>query len=58
MAINLKDLYDQYGGNPNKLSPIKGNCPLGYYDNDPEFSNDALGAARFVAQRLGVTLLT
>ena len=55
MAINLKDLYDQYGGNPNKLSPIKGNCPLGYYDNDPEFSNDALGAARFVAQRLGVT---
>ena len=55
MAINLKDLYDQYGGNPNKLSPVKGNCPLGYYDNDPEFSNDALGAARFVAQRLGVT---
>jgi hypothetical protein len=55
LAINLKDLYDQYGGNPNKLSPVKGNCPLGYYDNDPEFSNDALGAARFVAQRLGVT---
>ena len=55
MAINLRDLYDQYGGNPNKLSPVKGNCPLGYYVNDPEFTNDALGAARFVAQRLGVT---
>lgn len=55
MAINLRDLYDQYGGNPNKLTPVKNNCPLGYYDNDPEFTNDALGAARFVAQRLGVT---
>jgi hypothetical protein len=55
IAINLRDLYDQYGGNPNKLTLVRGNCPLGYYDNDPEFNNDALGAARFVAQRLGVT---
>jgi hypothetical protein len=55
MAINLKDLYDQYSGNPNFLTPVKGNTPLGYYNNDPEFTNDALGAARYVAQRLGVT---
>jgi hypothetical protein len=55
MAINLKDLYDQYNGNPNYLTPVKGNTPLGYYNNDPEFTNDALGAARYVAQRLGVT---
>ena len=55
MAINLKDLYDQYNGNPNYLTPVKGNTPLGYYSNDPEFTNDALGAARYVAQRLGVT---
>jgi hypothetical protein len=55
MAINLRDLYDQYNGNPNKLSPVKGNTPFEYYTNDPEFTTDALGVARFVAQRLGVT---
>ena len=36
MAINLRDLYDQYNGNPNKLSPVKGNTPFEYYTNDPE----------------------
>jgi hypothetical protein len=55
MAINLRDLYDQYNGNPNKLTPVKGNTPLEYYTNDPEFTTDSLGVARFVAQRLGVT---
>ena len=55
MAINLRDLYDQYNGNPNKLSPVKGNTPFEYYTNDPEFTTDALSVARFVAQRLGVT---
>ena len=55
MAINLRDLYDQYNGNPNKLTPVKGNTPFEYYTNDPEFITDALGVARFVAQRLGVT---
>jgi len=55
MAINLRDLYDQYNGNPNKLSPVKGNTPFEYYTNDPEFTSDALSVARFVAQRLGVT---
>lgn len=55
MAINLRDLYDQYNGNPNKLSPVKGNTPFEYYTNDPEFTTDALGVCRFVAQRLGVT---
>jgi len=55
MAINLRDLYDQYNGNPNKLTPVKGNTPFEYYTNDPEFTTDALGVARFVAQRLGVT---
>ena len=55
MAINLRDLYDQYNGNPNKLSPVKGNTPFEYYTNDPEFTTDALGVTRFVAQRLGIT---
>jgi len=55
MAINLRDLYDQYNGDPNELSPVKGNTPFEYYTNDPEFTTDALGVARFVAQRLGVT---
>lgn len=55
MAINLRDLYDQYNGNPNRLSPVKGNTPFEYYTNDPEFTTDALGVCRFVAQRLGVT---
>jgi hypothetical protein len=55
MAINLRDLYDQYNGNPNRLSPVKGNTPFEYYTNDPEFTTDALSVARFVAQRLGVT---
>jgi hypothetical protein len=55
MAINLKDLYDQYNGDPTKLSPIKGNTPFEYYTNDPEFTTDALSVVRFVAQRLGVT---
>ena len=55
MAINLKDLYDQYNGDPTKLTPIKGNTPFEYYTNDPEFTTDALSIVRFVAQRLGVT---
>jgi hypothetical protein len=55
MAINLRDLYDQYNGNPNRLTPVKGNTPFEYYTNDPEFTTDALGVCRFVAQRLGVT---
>jgi len=54
MAVNLKDLYDIYGGNPSYLSPVKGNTPFEYYTNDPEFTTDALSVARFVAQRLGV----
>jgi hypothetical protein len=54
MAINLRDLYDVYNGDPNYLSPVKGNTPFEYYTNDPEFTTDALSVARFVAQRLGV----
>ncbi len=55
MAINLKDLYDVYFGDTSYLSPVKGNTPFEYYTNDPEFVRDAKNAARFVAQRLGVT---
>jgi hypothetical protein len=55
MAINLKDLYDIYNGDPQQLTPIKGNTPFEYYTNDPEFSADSLSIVRFVAQRLGVT---
>jgi hypothetical protein len=55
MAINLKDLYDVYFGDTSYLSPVKGNTPFEYYTNDPEFIRDAKNAARFVAQRLGVT---
>ena len=55
MAINLKDLYDVYNGDPSKLTPIKGNTPFEYYTNDPEFTNDSLSIVRFIAQRLGVT---
>jgi hypothetical protein len=54
MAINLRDLYDVYNGDPTYLSPVKGNTPFEYYTNDPEFTTDALSVARFVAQRLGV----
>jgi hypothetical protein len=53
MAINLKDLYDVYGGDPTYLSPVKGNTPFEYYTNDPEFTSDALNVSRFIAQRLG-----
>jgi len=55
MAINLKDLYDVYNGDPTKLTNVKGNTPFEYYTNDPEFTTDALSVVRFVAQRLGVT---
>jgi hypothetical protein len=55
MAINLKDLYDIYNGDPQQLTPIKGNTPFEYYTNDPEFTADSLSILRFVAQRLGVT---
>jgi len=55
MAINLKDLYDVYYGDTSYLSPVKGNTPFEYYTNDPEFVRDAKNAARFVAQRLGVS---
>jgi hypothetical protein len=55
MAINLKDLYDIYNGDPQQLTPIKGNTPFEYYTNDPEFTADSLSIVRFVAQRLGVT---
>jgi len=58
MAINLKDLYDVYGGNPTYLSAVKGNTPFEYYTNDPEFTTDALSVARFVAQRLGAVGVT
>jgi len=58
MAINLKDLYDVYGGNPSNLSAVKGNTPFEYYTNDPEFTTDALSVARFVAQRLGAVGVT
>ena len=54
MAVNLKDLYDIYGGDPSYLTPIKGNTPFEYYTNDPEFTTDAWNVARFIAQRLGV----
>ena len=53
IAINLKDLYDVYGGDPSNLSPVKGNTPFEYYTNDPEFTSDAFSVARFIAQRLG-----
>jgi len=55
MAINLKDLYDVYFGDTTYLSPVKGNTPFEYYTNDPEFVRDAKSAAKFVAQRLGIT---
>jgi hypothetical protein len=55
MAINLKDLYDSYLGDARYLNQPKGNTPFGYYDNDPEFTSDALNVAKFVAQRLGIT---
>ena len=55
MAINLKDLYDVYFGDTAYLTPVKGNTPFEYYTNDPEFVRDAKNAARFVAQRLGVS---
>jgi hypothetical protein len=55
MAINLKDLYDVYYGDTSYLSPVKGNTPFEYYTNDPEFTRDAKNAAKFVAQRLGVS---
>ena len=55
MAINLRDLYDSYLGDPRYLNQPKGNTPFGYYDNDPEFTSDALNVAKFVAQRLGIT---
>jgi len=55
MAINLKDLYDVYFGDTSYLTPVKGNTPFEYYTNDPEFVRDAKNAARFVAQRLGVS---
>jgi hypothetical protein len=56
MARNLKGLYDQYFGSVTYLSPVKGNTPFGYYDNDTEFSADAQNVCRFVAQRLGIGL--
>ena len=55
MAINLKDLYDVYFGDTSYLSPVKGNTPFEYYTNDPEFVRDAKSAAKFVAQRLGIS---
>jgi len=55
MAINLKDLYDVYFGDTAYLSPVKGNTPFEYYTNDPEFIRDAKSAAKFVAQRLGIS---
>jgi len=55
MAINLKDLYDVYFGDTTYLSPVKGNTPFEYYTNDPEFIRDAKSAAKFIAQRLGVS---
>jgi hypothetical protein len=56
MANNLKGLYDQYYGDVRYLSPVKGNTPFGYYDNDTEFVTDAQNVCRFVAQRLGIGL--
>jgi hypothetical protein len=55
MAINLKDLYDVYYGDTSYLTPVKGNTPFEYYTNDPEFVRDSKNAARFVAQRLGIS---
>jgi len=56
MANNLKGLYDQYYGDVSYLSPVKGNTPFGYYDNDTEFTTDAKNVCRFIAQRLGIGL--
>jgi hypothetical protein len=56
MANNLKGLYDQYFGDVSYLSPVKGNTPFAYYDNDTEFVRDAQNVCRFVAQRLGLGL--
>ena len=56
MANNLKGLYDQYFGDVSYLSPVKGNTPFGYYDNDTEFVTDAQNVCRFIAQRLGIGL--
>jgi hypothetical protein len=55
MAINLKDLYDVYFGDTSYLTPVKSNTPFEYYTNDPEFVRDAKSAARFIAQRLGIS---
>ena len=44
MANNLKGLYDQYYGDVSYLSPVKGNTPFGYYDNDTEFSLQDTGS--------------
>jgi hypothetical protein len=35
------------------LSPVPGNTPFGYYDQDPSFQNDAQRACFFVTRRLG-----
>jgi hypothetical protein len=53
MAVNLMQLYDNYGGDVSYLSNVKGNCPFEYYTDDPEFLRDAKSAAKYVAQRLG-----
>ncbi len=53
MAINLMQLYDNYGGDVSYLSNVKGNCPFEYYTDDPEFLRDAKSAAKYIAQRLG-----
>ena len=56
-AINLKRLWDEYYGDTSYLNPVKCNTPFEYYTNDPEFVRDAKSSTRFVAQRLGASVL-
>lgn len=56
MALSLSDknLFGSPTPNYDNLSPVKGNCPFGFFENDPEFVKDAKRVAAFVARSLGV----
>jgi hypothetical protein len=57
MAQNLTQLYG--AGNISSgfgsLTTVRGNTPVGYFDNDTEFVRDAKNCTVFVSQRLGIT---
>jgi len=52
--LSSNTLFGSGYGNRINLERVKNNTPFGYYDNDSEFIKDAMKAAAFVAQRLGV----